>query len=168
MSIHAISPAGPSHSAITSSRQCLICWEEGQDFPQEPLTALCRHPAQACVKCLYGTVRAQLDSKRSGNICCPTPDCRAILTHNDIQKWSEIADFEKSVSLEEFQTPTYSPCCLNISYDTRLTRSALSMQIEFVNCLNTKCRNGQLHPMGGGSRHCFTTGGKDNSIDIQR
>ncbi|PVG04573.1 hypothetical protein CPB86DRAFT_777856 [Serendipita vermifera] len=128
MSIFVTSPAGPSRVTLPLQHRCLVCWEEGEDFPDEPLTPQCKHPSQTCVKCVYGTVRAQLDLERSRDVCCPTPECRATLSHNDIKRWSEIADFER--------------------YDRRLTRSALSMQMEFVNCLNPKCNNGQLHPMG--------------------
>ncbi|KAI1122433.1 hypothetical protein F5Y10DRAFT_254024 [Nemania abortiva] len=112
---------------LTEEIECIVCIETipRRGFPESPISPVCGHETQCCLKCLATHLTSQLESNGPKSFTCP--QCRGALPYASIQR---------------FASPeTYA------QYDKLLARDGLAEEPNFCWC-TAGCGSGQLHLEG--------------------
>lgn len=78
------------------ARICVVCGDENATSTFKPPTDRCIHEPETCAACLRQMLKvAILNERKSSGFQCPSIECRQALQYEDVQKWADVATFER-------------------------------------------------------------------------
>lgn len=78
-----------------ATKDCATCTETKSVsyFPQARISQTCIHNPNTCLDCLKTSIRVNFETRQWNQIYCP--ECRALLDHQDVQKFADKDTFRR-------------------------------------------------------------------------